>query len=714
MPSNVTSSDGLWSTARELSLRKQRKSRGAPMKERLNNCSDSEETQSPKEELTVTKKTFSSQLSRNISQTENVQSLSVVPESAPTSPVATTPKTKTTLFSRIRKVPMNGEPAAIDVFHFEGEGLQYRGKLIGIKDVEGPRGDEMCQAAMQEIVAALKQSKEHKARITISVSLHGLKLKDEKGTTVLHEHAVPKISYIWRDQSDQRAFGYVYGTPETGHKMIGIKIADKSADALVGSIHQLFQVAFRLKQHELELAKKGQDDAVSNDSGGSDGSSKQENGQPAMRMEAQHETRRTGNKVDEANLLDLESELFSLSQGLEQMNHMQAHVPPSTGQDSWADFGGSLGSSNGSSGIGSDQMSSASSTSSSSSDALGGRGSTPQSIRTITPDPFDTMVQYQTPPPAMAIPRPVPGQIQGPPGWGGSPPLLIAPPGAKSMPQMHGMPMFVPQVPVMGSVGMMGGGFVPVTTAPSVHDGAFGAGGNPFGQAFAQETQNVFGVATDMFGHNSLLEGPSVFDPPPPPLLVPKEEKPAYDPFALNAFGDLGVNLGGHRSEKPSKWSFPQPVIPKLGELKGEPATLRPATTTIDRNLLQQTVMAVGSGSPPQGTSLIVFAAPSSSAQLNGMPIRRISSTANSFQPGMVAAPVLPPRPLAHSSSVGGFSAMLPPHPAPRRSTTQAPIPGVAGFAPSVGLAVMNPFVMSPTVITGNADPFDDVFFSLK
>ena len=92
---------------------------------------------------------------------------------------------------------------------------------------------------------------------------------------------------------------------------------------------------------------------------------------------------------------------------------MQAHVPPSTGQDSWADFGGSLGSSNGSSGIGSDQMSSASSTSSSSSDALGGRGSTPQSIRTITPDPFDTMVQYQTPPPAMAIPRPVPGQIQG-------------------------------------------------------------------------------------------------------------------------------------------------------------------------------------------------------------------------------------------------------------------------------------------------------------
>ena len=46
----------------------------------------------------------------------------------------------------------------------------------------------------------------------------------------------------------------------------------------------------------------------------------------------------------------------------------------------------------------------------------------------------------------------------------------MAPPGVMSMQQMHGMPMFVPQVPVMGSGGMMGGGFVPVTTPPSVND----------------------------------------------------------------------------------------------------------------------------------------------------------------------------------------------------------------------------------------------------
>lgn len=107
-------------------------------------------------------------------------------------------------------------------------------------------------------------------------------------------------------------------------------------------------------------------------------------------------------------------------------------------------------------------------------------------------------------------------------------------------------------------------------------------------------------------------------------------------------------------------------------------------------NLLQQTVMAVGSvsTSPPQA-SLIDLANSSSSAQMNGMPMRRISSATNSFQPGSVTAPVLPPRPLAHSNSVGTFPGMLPPPvPTPRRSVTQAPVPGVAGFAPPGNAAV--------------------------
>lgn len=62
----------------------------------------------------------------------------------------------------------------------------------------------MCQAAMQELTAALKQSKEHKARITISVSLQGLKLKDEKGTVGLSRSFFFDFCFNTRDSGKSR------------------------------------------------------------------------------------------------------------------------------------------------------------------------------------------------------------------------------------------------------------------------------------------------------------------------------------------------------------------------------------------------------------------------------------------------------------------------------------------------------------------------------
>lgn len=44
----------------------------------------------------------------------------------------------------------------------------------------------------------------------------------------LYHHPVHKISFIAQDMTDSRAFGYIFGSPDTGHRFFGIK-TDKAA-----------------------------------------------------------------------------------------------------------------------------------------------------------------------------------------------------------------------------------------------------------------------------------------------------------------------------------------------------------------------------------------------------------------------------------------------------------------------------------------------------
>lgn len=105
---------------------------------------------------------------------------------------------------------------------------------------------------------AIRASGEHKQRIVIHVAVDGLKIRDEKsGVSLLniwyliwsnnyilsfevlteisnlifnnvwqdclYHHPVHKISFIAQDVADNRAFGYIYGSPENGHRFFGIK-----------------------------------------------------------------------------------------------------------------------------------------------------------------------------------------------------------------------------------------------------------------------------------------------------------------------------------------------------------------------------------------------------------------------------------------------------------------------------------------------------------
>eukprot|EP00096_Caligus_rogercresseyi_P002828 TRINITY_DN1513_c3_g1_i1.p1 TRINITY_DN1513_c3_g1~~TRINITY_DN1513_c3_g1_i1.p1 ORF type:complete len:1235 (-),score=350.60 TRINITY_DN1513_c3_g1_i1:195-3899(-) len=138
---------------------------------------------------------------------------------------------------------------------FMGEGQTFKGKLIGVLEVQNARGDRMCQDALQELKIAVKASGEHKQRVIIHIAVDGLKIRDEKNGDCLYHHPVHKISFIAQDMADSRAFGYIYGSPENGHRFFGIK-TEKAAAQVVVAMRDLFQVVFDLKQQEIEQTKK--------------------------------------------------------------------------------------------------------------------------------------------------------------------------------------------------------------------------------------------------------------------------------------------------------------------------------------------------------------------------------------------------------------------------------------------------------------------------
>ncbi|KAL5292877.1 DAB2 family protein [Megaselia abdita] len=142
-----------------------------------------------------------------------------------------------------------------DPGRFFGDGVIFKAKLIGVLEVGEARGDRMCQEALQDLKTAIRAAGEHKQRITIHVTIDGLRLRDEKTSDCLYHHPVHKISFIAQDMTDSRAFGYIFGSPDSGHRFFGIK-TDKAASQVVLAMRDLFQVVFELKKKEIELARQ--------------------------------------------------------------------------------------------------------------------------------------------------------------------------------------------------------------------------------------------------------------------------------------------------------------------------------------------------------------------------------------------------------------------------------------------------------------------------
>ncbi|XP_054277613.1 protein disabled isoform X2 [Macrosteles quadrilineatus] len=221
---------------------------------------------------------------------------------------------------------------------FLGEGVSYKAKLIGILEVSDPRGDKMCQEALADLKMAIRAAGEHKQRITINIAIDGLRLRDEKTGDCLYHHPVHKISFIAQDMSDSRAFGYIFGSPDTGHRFFGIK-TDKAASQVVISMRDLFQVVFELKKKEIEMVKQHIEQhqikygmGIYGDSPSSKASNDSASASSKLKSITEDSSKDNASKSSApseaiADLLDLEFELNNIQQGLNQMERITPSDP---------------------------------------------------------------------------------------------------------------------------------------------------------------------------------------------------------------------------------------------------------------------------------------------------------------------------------------------------------------------------------------------------
>lgn len=76
-----------------------------------------------------------------------------------------------------------------DPSRFQGDGVTFRAKIIGITDVPELKGDKMCFDAMQKLKLDVVNRGEHKPRIFIGVGFEGVKIRknesDKPGVSAL-------------------------------------------------------------------------------------------------------------------------------------------------------------------------------------------------------------------------------------------------------------------------------------------------------------------------------------------------------------------------------------------------------------------------------------------------------------------------------------------------------------------------------------------------
>ena len=101
--------------------------------------------------------------------------------------------------ARVPLYPFQRKHAAICICtHCQSALIPALKQLVGVESLGSNAGDKMkmCEDALERLKAELASTKEHKTRITVDVSLEGIRIMEEKSRKLLYSHKVHQLVFI--------------------------------------------------------------------------------------------------------------------------------------------------------------------------------------------------------------------------------------------------------------------------------------------------------------------------------------------------------------------------------------------------------------------------------------------------------------------------------------------------------------------------------------
>ncbi|CAF3470706.1 unnamed protein product, partial [Rotaria sp. Silwood2] len=126
---------------------------------------------------------------------------------------------------------------------FEGDGLPFKAKLIGMEDLSIDRDEKICLDSMFKLKAVVRARGEHKQRIELNITMSALKVIDDATKAQIAIHEIERISFVVIDPRDLHAFGYIYNTSDGRHQFWAIK-TERVAAVTVLALKEAFELAF--------------------------------------------------------------------------------------------------------------------------------------------------------------------------------------------------------------------------------------------------------------------------------------------------------------------------------------------------------------------------------------------------------------------------------------------------------------------------------------